>query len=145
MPALAFRTDREDCPMPAVPAIELGLIDECLIPPAPEPIWSSPPPPVLPPLPFIGCPTFEVSPTVEVVDNLDEPEFDASVDYADEDNCFPHLNLNLRLPRVLTSGEGLAGVSTRKIGSGSLVGDVRAQIHGNRLILTIVKADPMTC
>jgi hypothetical protein len=92
-------SSRSDCPIPYVPAIEPDLIQDCVIPPAPDPFFEAPAfPPIIPPI-TVGCPPIKVSASVHKTDSGD-PELSANTGTYDPsgDECFPQIDLDLFIP-----------------------------------------------
>lgn len=96
---LAF-TSRPDCPLPPIPKIPADLVEDCLVPDPPEPLYEGfefPPIPVPPP---IGCAEIFVTGSISYDD---PPGVTASVNNRDGDQCFPILDLDISIPCVCSS------------------------------------------
>ena len=101
MSSIPAFTSRSDCPLPYVPDIQPSLIQDCEIPPIPDPFFETPIlPPFIPPI-TLGCPPISVSASVSMVrDPSRSPSFSASASTYDPDgdNCFPTIDLDLWIP-----------------------------------------------
>lgn len=94
-------SSRSDCPIPFVPEIVPELIQDCEIPPIPDPFFEmNIVPPFIPPI-VVGCPPISVSARASRVLNKNFPlKFSASASTYDPagDNCFPEIDLKLWVP-----------------------------------------------
>lgn len=94
-------SSRSDCPLPYIPDIEPDLIQDCEIPPVPDPFFETPLfPPIIPPI-TVGCPPISASADVWKVQNPSfSPKFSVftSTYDPDGDECFPYLDLDIWIP-----------------------------------------------
>lgn len=98
--ALPAFHSRSDCPIPFVPDIEPDLIQDCKIPPIPDPFFQAPElPPIVPPI-TLGCPPISVSASARKMPPDSPLKFSASASTYDPsgDECFPEIDMQIYVP-----------------------------------------------
>lgn len=88
--------------------------------------------------PVIPCPEIEIETSISPESESGEAEFEAEVENLDP--CGQKIKLDLK-----GVGVGVSQVQIRRVGTGSLVGDIKASVQGSRLTLTVVKTNPLYC
>lgn len=81
-----------DCPMPPVVRIPCDLVEDCIVPPPPDPTFEAPTAPVNIPTPTFGC----ICPSINATVNVGT--FNASVTAVDGDCCDLVYDFNLHVP-----------------------------------------------
>lgn len=94
-------SSRSDCPIPYVPNIVPDLIQDCVVPPIPEPFFEADIfPPIIPPIP-LGCPSIIFSGSLHSGSPLS-----LSTKFSQQDgidNCFPILDFDIQIPFICPS------------------------------------------
>jgi hypothetical protein len=116
-PPAAFR-DRDGCPIPYIPQLDLELVQDCLIPEAPDPIFEAPEiDPIIPP-PNIGCPPIWLNMRRSALrqvyswiipDRFVKPrpivpnyaQFAVDISYRDDDYCAPNIDIEVAMPEFV--------------------------------------------